>query len=151
MSADFRAVMRGQFEDGQQRLADDPFATASGGSIIGRVRRKRTVNNVAVGGGTVLAAGALIVAAVQVPFGTLTPAASPSSCVTTTPAATRSLYRRWLRTRRAMSSTLSSLTAAARWNWYADGTGTLGVVFPDGSTTTVAPDRRSRVLHLRYA
>ena len=141
MSADFRDVMRGQFEEGQQRLADDPFADASSGTIIGRVRRKRTVNNVAVGGGTMLAAGALIVAAMQLPFGTLTPGASPSSCVTTTPGGDPFPV-----TTVAPAATGGDVfdfelpDGSGKMELISDGTGTLAVVFPDGSTTTVAPD-----------
>ena len=142
MSADFRDVMRGQFEDGQRRLADDPFVTASGGSVVGRVRRKRAINNVAVGGGTMLAAGALIVAAMQVPFGTATPATSPSGCVTSTPApdpfpvttATPDATGRSFDVELPGGSGTMALTLTS------DASNTLAVAFPDGSTTTVAPE-----------
>lgn len=82
--ADLWDMMRGAAADGEKRFADDPFAEEFGGVVTRRVRRRRTVSAAAYGGGTALAIGAVVVAAIQLPgVGDVGPAVSPpaSGCV----------------------------------------------------------------------
>jgi len=84
MSDVFEDAMRGQFDAGQHRFADDEFADDFGKAIVGRVKRRRMVTTTAIGGGTVVAVGAIAVAALNLPLGSATPASSPG-CVTWSP------------------------------------------------------------------
>jgi len=84
MSDVFEEAMRGQFDACQLRFADDEFADDFGKAIVGRVKRRRMVTTTAIGGGTVVAVGAIAVAALNLPLGSATPASSPG-CVTWSP------------------------------------------------------------------
>ena len=84
MSDAISDAMRGQFDDAQRRLAGDEFADVRGSTVVGRVRRRRTVTNTAVGAGTFVAVGAIAVAAMYLPRSSQGPGSSPG-CSTWTP------------------------------------------------------------------
>ena len=140
MGADFTDAMRGQFDAGQERFAGDPFATASTAVIVGRVKRRRVITNSAVSGGTLVAIGALVFAAMQAPFAGTSPAASPQGCVTTTPGgdpfpiATVSPDA----TGTTFAVPLPGDAGAMTLELAPDGSGAL-LTFPDGSTAAVVP------------
>lgn len=71
MNGDLGNLLTGELGEAEARFAHDDFAGDYGRHVVGRVRRRRTVRAVGVGGGTMLTAGALAIGATQVPWGTL--------------------------------------------------------------------------------
>lgn len=80
-------LLTGELGEAEARFAHDDFAGTCGRRVTQRVRRRRTVRAVGVGGGTVLTAGAVAVAATNVPWSAWGNAAAPGSldCVTPSP------------------------------------------------------------------
>lgn len=69
------------------RFSGEEFADAWGGAVAGRVKRRRQVRAAAYSGGTMLAAGALVLGGTKLPWATLAGPASVGGvdCVTATP------------------------------------------------------------------
>lgn len=81
--SDFRDLMIAQMDDAAAAFAAEDFASGYGRGVVGRVRRRRTVRAVGVGGASVVAVGALAVGANHVPWGPLAePAAAPDERAT---------------------------------------------------------------------
>ena len=141
MSDAFSDAMRGQFDDAQRRLAGDEFADELGSTVVGRVRRRRAVTNTAVGAGTFVAVGAIAVAAMYFPRASQDPASSPG-CSTWTPSpdpfpvTTISPDASDV----GYDVTLPDGAGVMNLDTAADGTDSLDVTLPDGSTFTVPRD-----------
>ncbi len=75
------------------RFSGEEFADAWGGDVAGRVKRRRQVRAAAYSGGTMLAAGALVIGGVKLPWGTFAGPAGVGGvdCVTVTPSAAESI------------------------------------------------------------
>lgn len=87
MNGDLGNLLTGEMGEAESRFASDDFAEAYGRRVAGRVRRRRAVRAVGVGGGTMLTAGALVVGATHMPWGVLGAASGVggSDCVTPSP------------------------------------------------------------------
>jgi len=89
MADELTSLLQRGLETKRQTFADDDFAGEHGQGVIGRVKRRRAVSATALGGGTVVAVGAVAVGAWQLPragLGFGGPGGSPSVvCTTTTP------------------------------------------------------------------
>ena len=87
---DFRDLMTAQMDDAEARFAEEDFAALYGSGIVGRVRRRRTVRAASMGGGTMLTAGALAIAAAHLPMNRAVTPAGGDPCITMTPFVTAS-------------------------------------------------------------
>ena len=90
MAGELGDLLKGAAESKRQGFASEDFAGGYGRSVIGRVKRRRAVTATAMGGGTVVAVGAIAAGAASVPWSSFVlgadPASSPSVvCTTTTP------------------------------------------------------------------
>lgn len=84
--SDFRDLMLAQMDDAAAGFAADDFAGGYGRGVVGRVRRRRTVRAVGVGGVSAVAVGALAVGGSQLFSGAEQPAGvSPSPESATSP------------------------------------------------------------------
>ena len=89
--SDLKELLHGAGEAKRQRFADEDFAAGYGRAIVSRVKRRRVASASAVGGGTLVAAGAIAVGASNLPwsgvgFG-LPGASSNVVCTTSSPIA----------------------------------------------------------------
>lgn len=78
MTGDLQDLMHGAEDAKRRAFASEDFAGGYGRSVIGRVKRRRAASATAMGGGTVVAVGALAVGASTVPWGTFVLGASPA-------------------------------------------------------------------------
>lgn len=89
MADNFSNRLMDGLEAKRQSFASEDFASDFGSAIVSRVRRRRAVSATAVGGGSVVAAGAVAFSAWQLPWvgsALVGPGGSPSVvCTTTTP------------------------------------------------------------------
>jgi hypothetical protein len=94
MNGDLGNLLTGEMGEAESRFANDDFAEAYGRRVAGRVRRRRTVRATAVGGGTMLTAGALVVGATHMPWGVLGAASRMvgTDCATPWPSAGAPTY-----------------------------------------------------------
>lgn len=76
--SDFRDLMHAQMDDAAAGFAGEDFAGGYGRGVVGRVRRRRTVRAVGVGGVSAVAVGALAVGSTQLLGGTGQPAGGAS-------------------------------------------------------------------------
>ena len=85
--SDLKDLLQSAGEAKRQLFASEDFAVGYGRSVVSRVKRRRVASATAMGGGTVVAVGALAVAVTHVPFASLGLAASGHAviCTTTTP------------------------------------------------------------------
>ena len=93
MGSELRDLVQGTADAKQQLFASEDFAGEYGRAVTGRVRRRRAVSATALGGGTVVAVGALAVGASNLPSGIFAfggPASAPGVLCTTTSAAATS-------------------------------------------------------------
>jgi hypothetical protein len=139
MTGELKDVLLGGMEAKRQVFASEDFAGAFGGGVVGRVKRRRAVSATAMGGGTLVAVGAIAVGAWQLPragVGVGGPVPSPSVvCTTTTPDAV------------AGSEPFANFAyawvdepGAPVWRFYTkDYTGTFGFAAWEGSTLVVTP------------
>ncbi|WP_291377722.1 hypothetical protein [Demequina sp.] len=89
---DFRDLMTAQMDDATARFAEEDFAALYGSGIVGRVRRRRTVRAASVGGGTMLTAGALALAATHLPINRAVTPAGSGDCATPWPSGSSAPY-----------------------------------------------------------
>jgi len=90
MASDLRELIHGGAEAKRHLFASENFAGDYGRSVIGRVKRRRAVTATAMGGGTVVAVGAIAVGGWQLTgagFGFGMPGSAPAVVCTTTAAA----------------------------------------------------------------
>ncbi|MCR6712235.1 MAG: hypothetical protein NVV57_05860 [Demequina sp.] len=139
MTGELKDVLLGGMEAKRKLFASEDFAAGYGGRVVGRVKRRRAVSATAVGGGTVVAVGAVAVGAWQLPWGGMVfggPGSSPSVvCTTTTPDAV------------AGSEPFANFAyewteepGAPKWQFYSkDHTDTIGFAAWDGNTLVVTP------------
>jgi hypothetical protein len=87
MADELKDVLLGGMEAKRQHFASEDFAGGYGDGVVGRVKRRRAASATAMGGGTLVAIGAVAVGAWQLPrAGVVGPGSSPSVvCTTTTP------------------------------------------------------------------
>ena len=88
--SELQELLQGAGEAKRLIFASEDFAGGYGRVVIGRVKRRRAMTATAMGGGTVVAVGAIAVGAANVPWGSSGVGASPSGspsvvCTTTTP------------------------------------------------------------------
>ena len=146
MADDFRDLLRDEADAGLRRFSDENFADEFGSRVVGRVKRRRAVTATAVGGGSVLAIGALVVGAMQLSWGARTPVGGPSDCVTPSHEGPGTSYP-W--TTVAADGTgyygLSTvrLSGPVTLGFMFDTEGALTVTFADGSSTVATDIGRS--------
>ncbi|NYI42796.1 hypothetical protein [Demequina lutea] len=114
MNGDLGNLLAGEMGEAEARFGHDDFAEAYGRRIAGRVRRRRTVRAVGVGGGTMLTAGALVVGATHMPWGVLgaAPGAGGTDCVTPSPSDGSFTYEVTVRAGNTPTDTVSLLDNA---------------------------------------
>lgn len=88
MPAELKDVLLGAVEAKRGHFAHENFAEGYGRVIIGRLKRRRAITATAVGGGTVVAAGAVVVGASYAPWGGFGMPATQGivTCTTSNPA-----------------------------------------------------------------
>lgn len=86
--SDLKDLLQGAGEAKRQLFTSEDFAVGYGRSVVSRVKRRRAVSATAMGGGTVVAVGAIAFGASNVPWGSFvmgaSPVGSPSVVCTTT-------------------------------------------------------------------
>jgi hypothetical protein len=73
MATDLKALLNGTAEAKRVNFASEDFAAGYGPSVIGRVKRRRAVSATAMGGGSLVAVGALTFGAASVPWNSFSP------------------------------------------------------------------------------
>jgi len=114
MNGDLGNLLTGELGEAEARFAHDDFAGDYGQRIAGRVRRRRAVRAAGVGGGTMLTAGALVLGATQMPWGTLgaEPGVGGSDCATPWPSLGAPTYSVVIDTDQASLMNLSIMDAS---------------------------------------
>jgi len=87
MNGDLGNLLTGEVGEAEARFSHEDFAGDYGRRIASRVRRRRTVRAAGVGGGTMLTAGALVLGATHMPWGTVDtePGVGGIDCATPSP------------------------------------------------------------------
>lgn len=73
MATDLQDLLNGTAEAKRMNFASEDFAAGYGRSVIGRVKRRRAVSATAIGGGSLVAVGALTFGAASVPWNSFSP------------------------------------------------------------------------------